>query len=218
MDEARRLSVEGAPEGSVVQAGEQTAGRGRFGNTWTSPPGNLYMTLILRPTVPAQSWAQISFLIAVSLADTLQSLGVEDLSLKWPNDVLAASRKIAGILLEMGEDFLLVGIGLNVARAPDHCASLAGFESDVGKIRDLLLKNIGILYAVWLKDGFGPIRDAWMGRVHGLHAPITVRMADRKMEGAFDGIDAQGNLNLRQKDGKIININSGAVHFDPGES
>jgi len=101
-DEAKRLAREGAPGGTVVWAGEQTAGRGRRGRPWLSPRGNLYMSLILRPqAAPAQA-AQLGFVAALALVDALDRFvprGIE-LRLKWPNDVLANGRKLAGILLE----------------------------------------------------------------------------------------------------------------------
>lgn len=225
MDEARRMALAAAPEGTVVQAGSQSAGRGRFGNQWASPEGNLYMTLLLRPATSARHCAQMSFAIAVALADTLQAHGVPQASvnLKWPNDVLVDGAKIAGILLEMqtgqgdAPDFLLAGIGVNVAVAPEGACSLAAFNKSVGLevFRDALIGNITGLYAHWQEAGFGGIRARWLTQAYGIGKSVTARMADRKAEGVFEGIDAEGNLMLRDADGQARTINSGAVHFRP---
>lgn len=214
MDEARKLASEGAPEGTIVQAAEQTAGRGRFGNTWTSPRGNLYMTTILRPVRPVKDIAQMSFAVALALADTIENPDVE---LKWPNDVLAGGKKIAGILLEMasaGEmaDYLLVGTGINIASGPEG-AAIMGAAHSVDAVRDEFISNLDHWYERWLETGFPDIRSAWLARAHGVDQPITVRLAERRLHGVFEGIDEAGNLLLRQNDGKARAISSGAVHF-----
>jgi BirA family transcriptional regulator, biotin operon repressor / biotin---[acetyl-CoA-carboxylase] ligase len=214
MDEARTLAEGGAPEGTIVQAGEQTAGRGRFGNAWTSPKGNLYMTIILRPKKQTRDIAQMSFAVALALADTIVA---DDVELKWPNDVLVGGKKIAGILLEMssnGEtpDYLLVGTGINIASGPEGAAIL-GAQKSVDSVRDEFISNLDHWYERWLESGFADIRSAWLARAHGIDDPITVRFADRSLHGIFEGIDEAGNLLLRQNDGHSRAISSGAVHF-----
>ncbi len=223
MDEARRLALTDTPEGAVVQAGSQTAGRGRFGNQWSSPEGNLYMTLLLRPVVPTRHCAQMSFAIAVALADTLAAFGVPKTSigLKWPNDVLIDGAKIAGILLEMqsgahdAPDYLLAGIGVNVAVAPEGCAAMCQFAKgiDLADVRNRLVTNIAGLYGHWQKHGFADIRARWLEQAYGMGQPITARMSDRKIEGVFEGIDGDGNLIMKDGAGPSRTINSGAVHF-----
>ncbi|NBX65714.1 MAG: biotin--[acetyl-CoA-carboxylase] ligase [Proteobacteria bacterium] len=223
MDEARRLAEENASEGAVVQAGVQTAGRGRFGNQWASPEGNLYMTLLLRPPVATRFCAQLSFAIAVALAETLEGQGVprEAVKLKWPNDVLVDGRKIAGILLEMesGQNdapaFLLAGIGVNVAVAPEGATHVQAYakQAVLESFRDALVQNIGGLYDHWIKRGYAEIRARWLSQAYGMGQPVTARMAERKAEGIFEGIDAEGNLILSDGAGVTRTIHSGAVHF-----
>lgn len=226
MDEARRLAVADAAEGAVVQADTQGAGRGRFGNSWVSEPGNLYMTLLLRPKAPSRRCAQISFLIAVALADTLQSFGVPSASinLKWPNDVLLDGKKVAGILLEMetaagngAPPFLLVGIGVNIAHAPEGAIALASFDAraDTSAVRKALVETIAGLYGIWQKQGFVPIRTAWMRHVYGLGRPITARMSNASVSGVFEDVDDEGNLRMRDASGTLRTITGAAVHFDP---
>src|SRR3954468_19309176 len=100
-DEARRLAKEGAPHGTVVHADEQTAGRGRLMRTWFSPPGNLYMSILLRLDIPAPRLSELSFVASLAVAQTVEALLPKRLRpvLKWPNDVLVEDAKICGILL-----------------------------------------------------------------------------------------------------------------------
>src|SRR5260370_22163136 len=125
-DEAKALARVGAPEGALVGAGDQTAGRGRRGSAWQSPPGNVYLSLVLRPDGTAAQAAQLGFVAALGLGDALVALtgpGL-DLRYKWPNDLLAGGRKLAGILLESemaaggGLDFVILRIGVNLVSAP----------------------------------------------------------------------------------------------------
>ena len=99
---ARLLAEEGTPDGTVVWAERQTAGRGRHGRVWQSPPGNLYVSVVLRPPVAASDVGAASFVVALAVLDAIEALGVvaERARCKWPNDVLIDGRKVAGILLE----------------------------------------------------------------------------------------------------------------------
>src|SRR5262245_30775601 len=125
-DEAKRLARDGAAEGTLVWALEQTAGRGRRGRAWVSPRGNLYASAIMRPNCPANRAAQPGFVAALAIVDGLASLfpPPNNLSYKWPNDVLVSGRKIAGILLESETsaiedvEFVVVGVGINLVTSP----------------------------------------------------------------------------------------------------
>ena len=105
-DEAMRLAREGAAHGTVVHADEQTAGRGRLSRRWLSPPGNLYLSIVLRPDVPAARTVEIGLVAALAVADAVEALLPQQVraTLKWPNDVLVRDGKIAGILLEQAGD------------------------------------------------------------------------------------------------------------------
>src|SRR5262249_25589971 len=121
-DEARQWALEGASAGSVVIAEEQVAGRGRFGRTWSAPPGTaLLMSVILRPRIAPEHFARLTMVGAVSVAEMLEDLGPGQVGLKWPNDAQLSGRKVAGILAEtiMQEatglpTAVILGIGLNV--------------------------------------------------------------------------------------------------------
>ena len=119
-DEAVRLAQEGAPHGTVVHADEQTVGRGRLSRRWSSPPGNLYLSIILRLDLPAARNVEIGFIAALAVADAIETMlpRQERATLKWPNDVLVRDGKISGILAEQADDALILGIGVNVLEAP----------------------------------------------------------------------------------------------------
>src|ERR1700678_477221 len=112
----------GAAEGLVLVAEEQTAGRGRMGRTWVAPPhAALTFSMLLRPSwVPARKLGWLSLLAGVSVATALRGVAGVDADVKWPNDVLAGGRKLAGILAEVSGDTVVIGIGLNVSTTPEE--------------------------------------------------------------------------------------------------
>jgi BirA family biotin operon repressor/biotin-[acetyl-CoA-carboxylase] ligase len=210
-DEAKRLAREGAGDGLIVSACTQDAGRGRRGRVWASPPGNLYFSLVLRPQCRAAAAAQLGFVAALGLGEALSELALAglDFRCKWPNDLLANGRKIAGILLETemvaGEfpDFVVIGIGVNLASAPRDVAYPATSLADEGTpaiTPEAALAAFVRHFAPWLErwreDGFGPIRDAWLARAIGLGGPVQVRLERDTLDGRFLDLDTDGALLL----------------------
>ena len=209
-DEARRLAREGAPHGTVVHADEQTAGRGRLTHKWFSPAGNLYVSILLRTGQPANRTAELSFLAALAVADTVEALLPRQTRamLKWPNDVLVSGAKIAGILLEQVDDAVVMGIGLNVLEAPGNAAYKTttivanGGIASVDGARDILLAGLGRYLAVWRAEGFAPIREQWLGRSYPIGAAIRVNVEGQPMAGHFAGLDVDGALLLDTPQGR----------------
>ena len=209
-DEAMRLAREGAAHGTVVHADEQTAGRGRLSRRWLSPPGNLYLSIVLRPDVPAARSVEIGLVAALAVADAVDALLPQHVraTLKWPNDVLARNGKIAGILLEQADDTLILGIGLNILQAPSGvsyqvstivgCGGLATVDG----AREKLLSALANWFGIWQQEGFPPIRANWLARAHPLGATLRVRLADQFVIGSFAGIDDDGALLLDAPDGR----------------
>ncbi len=210
-DEAKRLARAGAEEGTLVWALEQTAGRGRRGHAWASPRGNLYTSLILRPGCPASRAAQVGFVAALAIGDTLGSTCKrrEGVSHKWPNDVLVHGRKIAGILLEseLGEgdipEFVIVGAGVNLISSPQDTEFPATSIAEQG-LRSIspteaieeFAGNFQVWERRWRKDGFAPIRTAWLANAMSLGGPIRVRLEATVLCGRFLDIDQHGALVL----------------------
>lgn len=210
-DEATRLAREGAAHGTVVHADEQTAGRGRLSRRWLSPPGNVYLSVVLRPGLPVARTVEIGFVAALAVADAVDALLPRQLrsTLKWPNDVLLRDGKIAGILSDQADDALILGIGLNVLQAPSgmsHQVSTivgCGGLATVDGARDRLLTSLASWFDIWQQEGFAPIRAAWLARAHPIGSSLNVRLGEHFVAGTFAGIDDDGALLLDTSDGRL---------------
>ena len=204
-------------------------GRGRTGAPWSSPVGNLYQSLILRPPVTPVIAGQLSFITALALHQAItELLPQQDCLCKWPNDVLCDNAKIGGILLESklsisGElDWIIIGMGVNVAHKPDNAPyavakvlELDGGEAiEPNELHDKFLSTFAVLYASWLDFGFSGIRRLWLERAKGLGEPIRVRLPNEERRGTFAGIDESGSLILRLDGGTEELIAAGAVFYD----
>jgi BirA family transcriptional regulator, biotin operon repressor / biotin---[acetyl-CoA-carboxylase] ligase len=216
-DEARRLAREGAPESTLVWADAQAAGRGRRGRRWQSPPGNLYLSLVLRPDAPPSRAPQLGFVAALSLGDALDRLAGlgPSLRFKWPNDVLADGRKLAGILLESemaaggGLDFVILGIGVNLVSAPrdvEYPATSLAAQGYPAITPAALLEAFAARFVYWTErwrtEGFGPVRTAWLERAGGIGEAIRVRLEKLTLDGRFLDLDEDGALVLEGSDGR----------------
>jgi BirA family biotin operon repressor/biotin-[acetyl-CoA-carboxylase] ligase len=229
-DEARRLAASGAADGTVVLAREQTGGRGRQGRAWASPPGNVYASFVLRPAVPAARAAELGFVAALAVADTVAALAPPGAAIrcKWPNDVLANGRKVAGILPEAAlkpegdVDYVVLGIGLNVAHHPDDTArpatSLAAFGARAGadEAAAALVAALGGWRRRWEAEGFAPVRETWLARAAGLGAEIRVRLGAGEIGGRFAGLDEKGALLLDGGEGGVTRVAAGDVFLPAG--
>jgi BirA family biotin operon repressor/biotin-[acetyl-CoA-carboxylase] ligase len=204
-----------------IVAAEQTLGRGRRGRGWVSPPGNFHGTLVLRPEDPPAAAALKSFVAAVALHEALAGLtGLPDaFALKWPNDVLLNGGKVAGILLESrGQggrvELLAIGIGVNLAVAPDPAAVEPGAVRPVALLAETgcrvtpgeLLDALAPAFARWdaalAAGGFEPVRRDWLARAARLGEPVTARTGRVTRQGIFEGLDATGALVLSSAAGR----------------
>ncbi|MBT4487165.1 MAG: biotin--[acetyl-CoA-carboxylase] ligase [Rhodospirillaceae bacterium] len=215
----------GAPEGSLIVAREQRTGRGRGGRQWTSPPGNLYMSLLLRPQGNVGTVAQISFLAAVALAEALTAIAPQlSPRLKWPNDVLVDGAKISGILLESsalsggGVGWLVLGMGVNVARHPDDAGQAATSLHAHGVVDCTAYSLLAALAPallhwldIWREVGFPPLRQAWLERAAGLGGRLRVRLPNEEFSGIFRDLDGDGSLIIELSDGTLRPVAAGEV-------
>lgn len=223
-EEVRRQAEAGAGEGLAVLAREQTAGRGRRGRAWESPPGNLFLSLLLRPrATPAQA-ATLSFLTCVALADAVDlAMPGLPLATKWPNDLLISGAKVAGILLESRTspeaalDWVVVGIGVNLKHHPEGTPypvtdlGLHGVDATPEVFAGWLLARYGYWYDRWQTEGFAPVRAAWLARAQGLGKPVIVRLLDAELHGRFAALDDSGALLLELPDGRMQTVTAGDV-------
>jgi BirA family transcriptional regulator, biotin operon repressor / biotin---[acetyl-CoA-carboxylase] ligase len=210
-DEAKRLARGGAEEGAIVWAREKIAGRGRRGRRWIGIPGNLFVSVILRPDCSPAAASQLGFVAALALGDAISAdapPGAE-LRCKWPNDVLLNGRKFAGVLLESEArasetlDWVVLGIGVNIVAHPEGTGypttslreeGYAGL--DAASVLTAVARRFLGWYEKWRDEGFAPVRAAWLPRAVGLGEEITVRLDRESVAGRFLGIEADGALAL----------------------
>ncbi len=221
--------AEDEPEGFVVQGLQQVGGKGRHGNQWTSPIGNLYMSMLLRPDCTMMQAGEMAFVIGVALSEAMNPYidpNKHNKQLKWPNDILVDGLKISGILIEAdsndkgGVNALVVGMGINIFIAPDLAVSISKISEKpiyINVFRDEVLASINRWYKRWTEKGFAPIRDAWLKQAYGIGDEITARLPNDKIKGVFKSIDEQGALILEMPDGSDKIIHAADVHFGPKE-
>ncbi len=224
MDVARDLYQKKTPIPFYVTAQSQEKGRGRRGRSWVSAKGNLFATFVLPCALQHKTF--ISFVAALALYKALDTQGVKDLSLKWPNDVLLGGKKIAGILIEIleeSQDFsvLSIGIGVNREHAPElvevlyPATSLKASGYSIA-LCDLLegLKTYLLAYLNDLAQGHWPdLCDQWISLRDKRHAMMTIQQGDRVIKGSFHNIDKEGCLLLKTETGEIKTFATGDVFF-----
>jgi BirA family transcriptional regulator, biotin operon repressor / biotin---[acetyl-CoA-carboxylase] ligase len=208
-----------------ITAREQTAGRGRRGNTWISPAGNLYATLLIfDPALPKDA-PQLSFVAGLAVHDAIcscASILSEQIRLKWPNDVLCGGKKIAGILIE-GHGIasglaVAIGIGVNCRHHPAQTAypatdlAEAGCEVSADVLFFALSGSMMRRLAQWRRGaGFAATRADWLDRAIGIGSDMRVRLPDRELIGRCEALDDSGRLLLRLADGSLETITAGDV-------
>ena len=221
---AAEEAAAGAPEGAIVLAEEQLAGRGRMGRSWVSPPGvSLYFTLVLRPTIEQLRYMAVIAPLAVSLAiEETTSLTPR---IKWPNDVLIDDRKVSGVLIDAkltGDEVqhALIGIGINVnldvmahAEIREIATSLRtelGNEIEREKVLAATLNHIEDLYKR-LRAGEA-ISVGWKERLDtlGKHVKVTIAGGESQ-EGVAVDADSDGSLIIRRDDGSHVRVEAGEV-------
>lgn len=223
---AKDLAVRGAPEGALVLSEKQTKGRGREERNWFSPSRDgIYLSLILRPTIPPREAPMITLLTAVAVAEALLSLTRLKIAIKWPNDILVGGKKLAGILTEMttqGDsiDYVVVGLGLNVntPRFPDNIrdkatSMLIETQKRFSRVRIIreYLKWYETYYEVFKNIGSEPIRKRWRELTNMIGQQITIEMIDKRYSGEVQDIDKDGALIITDRTGKSHRIIFGDV-------
>ena len=225
---AMEMAENYAPHGTVVVADAQTAGRGRMGRRWVSPAGkNLYVSLLLRPSVPTVDAPSLALVAGVALADAVEAVGVHA-SLKWPNDLYCGGRKAAGILAEMASDpdgvrHVVIGVGLNVNMEeadfpPDLRGAATSLRIYAGRafrrvdVLVRLLEAFGTRYAEFIGGGFASLRDGWDRRDFLRGRRILLRRQGGEGWGTADGLDTVGALRFLPDGGPAIeSVHSGEI-------
>lgn len=217
-DEAARQVAAGRVPPFLVMAEVQTKGRGRQGKAWETPRGNFAATLALPLSVDAQA-GDYSFIVALGIFRAVKALvpPQTDLCLKWPNDVLLAGKKCAGILLERPEPgLLLVGTGVNLASSPLDRAALADVLSPAPSpesFAQAYLRHLGEVITAYHTSGLGSLLVEWQAHGFPLGQAMTVNLPGESFAAFYEGLAADGALRARMPDGSIRLIHAGEVFF-----
>lgn len=233
-DDAVQAARSGDPGQLWIAAAEQLAGRGRHGRQWSSPPGNLYASLLLVDPCETSLAPQLGFVAGLALheaVETVTGVGYPRLSLKWPNDLLLDGAKVSGLLLEghrLGPDgalAIVIGFGVNVAFAPTGtpypAIALQSMRRDL--TRDTVFRALSAsfaqTYSAWRasahmnpSDPFGSIRQLWLERAAGIGQEVSLRLPTGERKGLFDGLDRFGRLRLKSGAG-VEHIDAGDLYF-----
>jgi BirA family biotin operon repressor/biotin-[acetyl-CoA-carboxylase] ligase len=205
------------PEGAIVVADHQTAGRGRLGRSWDAPPGKALLFSVLLKPPPGRHAPELSLVAGVAVADAIEHSTGLAVQLKWPNDVMLRRRKVAGCLAEARDGAVVLGIGLNVNQSreelPPNAGSLltlTGHEWPRDQLLDSLLADLGRTYSAWQEggldavyEGLGP-RDFLRGR----------RVSVNGTSGVATMIDRHGRLEIDVGHGDVVTVESGEVLYD----
>lgn len=208
-DIAFNAALSGEVEGTSYLAHTQTEGRGRNQNKWTSSKGNLFLSTIIKPKSDKSLWHQLSVIVGFSIVQVLVDLGVNSnlIDLKWPNDVLVDNKKISGVLLESSDNFIIVGIGLNILKTP-----ILETKWGTTKLKDHLkgsinIKNIGLKilnkvfynYYSWEKFGFVFFKEDINKKMFNINKNIIINVNSKSnlLNGVFLGIGDNGGIKVK---------------------
>jgi BirA family biotin operon repressor/biotin-[acetyl-CoA-carboxylase] ligase len=222
-DEAARLARAGARHGTIVIATTQSAGRGRDGRPWASPPGlGVYLSAVIRSPLPLVEVPPLTLAIGIGLCDAIRATGVHA-CLKWPNDALVDGKKLAGVLVEAQSqggklDAIVIGIGVNLAG--DLPPEIAGIATTLEAASSMPIDREAFIAALlayverwvdrYVAMGLEEIIPAWTQRMAiGLSARATI--GGSALVGEVAGLDDDGALLLRDRDGALHRVRSGDV-------
>lgn len=198
-------------DGCCIQSLRQNLGQGRHGRKWISPEGNLYISFVLTPNVECQKLSQLALVTGLAVVKALEPY--VHCVLKWPNDILFNEKKICGILIDCVGSRLVIGLGVNIKKAPiEGSGELSDYDLDINFVRDRVLSCFSSVYESYIIEGFSQIRNNWMGRSFAFDTRMSVKIGEREIFGAYKGLDDAGYLLLLcDKTNEVITITSGDV-------
>ncbi len=216
------------PDGTVIVAESQTAGRGRRSRKWHSPPGkNLYFSILLRdPGFTPLQVLQLNLVTAVAIVKALEEEGIRA-SIKWPNDILLNEKKLGGILIESEMESnrarkVVIGIGLNVnmtsGEIPPELSDIAtsikietGRETNLTELLKNLLQKLQLWYNIFKQEGFNHVKNEWENYFSWMGKEVVVYQDGFSITGIAERIDESGFLIIRDKEGRLHRIIVGDV-------
>jgi len=208
-DIAFSAALNGEVEGTSYLAHIQTKGRGRNQNKWTSTKGNLFLSTIIKPKSDKSFWHQLSVIVGFSIIQVLVDIGVNSnlINLKWPNDILVDEKKICGILLESSDNFIIVGIGLNILKTPVLETKWATTKLNDHLKGSINIKNIGLKilnkvfnnYHSWEKFGFVFFKEDINEKMFMINKKIVLNVNSKSnpLNGVFLGIGDSGGIKVK---------------------
>jgi BirA family biotin operon repressor/biotin-[acetyl-CoA-carboxylase] ligase len=224
---AKLLAEEGSSGPALVVADEQTAGRGRRGRTWISPPGTgIWMSILLRPDLPAEKSSMITLVSALAVTEGIREVTGVACGIKWPNDIVADGRKICGILTEMSTDmdgisYIVTGIGINANTEefpPEIAAVASSLKIETGKtvqrvkIIGAVMRKFAVYYEKFVRDGsFQGLKDLYEEYLVNQGREVAVLDPKGEYRGVAEGISDDGELLVRTEDGSVHTVLSGEV-------
>ena len=226
---ARQLAEEGFPEGTVVLADCQTGGKGRMGRPWISPAGvNFYASLVLRPPILPREAVQITFITSLAAAKALRESFAVEAQVKWPNDLLLNGKKVGGVLNELCAsmekiNYLILGLGVNLNMAREQLperelfpATSVMLEKGETVPRDLFARNyfqlLDRFYLRYLDEGFSNLRREWESYCGMIGWRVDLETEGKRLNGEVLGIDEEGALRLRGREGREEKVFSADIH------
>lgn len=230
---ARDLARAGAPEGTVVVAERQTAGRGRLGRSWHAPRGvNLYCSIVLRPPLAPATVPQLALVCGVAAAAAIAEETDLRPAIKWPNDVLLERRKVVGVLVEMESEMERVhhaipGIGVNLNEPQSafprdlqgkatSLLAVTGRRVDRAAFAARLLAELEARYGRFLSSGFSSVRAEWESYSSLTGVEVQIVSPEGERSGVVLGVDDDGALRLRRADGEVVRVIAGEVSVRGG--
>ncbi|MGH7666095.1 MAG: biotin--[acetyl-CoA-carboxylase] ligase [Candidatus Dormibacteria bacterium] len=225
-DLARDGARAGAPEGLVIFADQQLAGRGRAGRSWLAPPGSALMfSLLLRPPAELWPWSTLPLVAGLAVVEGIAEAGGPRALLKWPNDCLCGERKLAGILAEACSERgrvtgLVLGVGCNLAwkgvePGPEllglaTACDLEGHPVDPTELAEAILLRLAARYVGWVAQGFGPLRREWLEHAAWLGREVVASHPSGRVRGRLLDLSQQGELIVETASGRVA-ISAGEV-------
>ncbi len=218
----KMMAVEGEKDGTIVIAEEQTAGRGRLGREWFSPPGTgLWFSLLLRPNFKPEKAPLLTVVASLAVADALECYGIKA-AIKWPNDILINGKKVCGILSEMSADldkinYAIIGIGINVAQKdfPDFLTEIAtslfmvtGVKVNRNRLLQQIISSFKSYYDLLLTDKTHKLINFWQKKLNIINKTIEIKSKGELYRGKAIGVSEKGELLLEYKN-RVISFWAG---------
>jgi BirA family biotin operon repressor/biotin-[acetyl-CoA-carboxylase] ligase len=230
-DVAKELAERGEPEGTLVISDYQTAGKGRLGRRWLSPPkSSILISLLFRPDFPPKEAQRLTMICSLAVVDAIKAVTGLAASIKWPNDIIVGGKKAGGILTEIGTkgeklDYVIVGIGINVN--VDFSKELLELAETATSLSQELGREVSRLEILWeMLNGIEeryerllrgePIHDEWASRLITLHKWVKVTTSQGELHGWAEGVDPDGALIIRTPNGISKRLLAGDVTLKEG--